>query len=330
MKISCCIPVLNEPEDQLIKVLHNLTNGYSVDMLEVIIYNDGSCHDDGTPKSLESYNFPSRIRQYLKIIDCPTRFGVGYAFDRASEVAKGEILVLMGSDTLPEKGWMAKVLNACEDNTLNSCCSVGVQSDNLDINKEGAVSRYGASITWCMTHDDLPRESPLRNDPNYREIIGCRWAGKKSDEPYEIDAVYGAWYWCRKSFYQKIHGFDTKVNNHFHGFAYWGHLEGMISIKTKVYNGRCIMHPNIRAGHIFARINQDNVDNHRSVREDFHYWNRLWIARTMLTEELRDECINHMLPCLCYNQAKVWVKHHFKEIQEVRERNILDGNLISK
>jgi len=236
----------------------------------------------------------------------------------------------MGSDVLPEKGWYAKVINSCEDNTLNSCCSVGVQSNNLDINKEGAVSRYGASITWTLVHADLPKNSPFKDNLDYREIIGCRWASKQSDEPYELDAVYGAYYWCKKEFYQKIHGFDTEVNNHFHGFSMWGHLEAMISIKTKVYNGRCIMHPNIRAGHIFARINQDNVDSHRSVREDFHYWNRLWIAHTMLSDELRDECLNHLKHCLNLSQAQVWVKHHWKEIQAVRERNKREGKLVLK
>jgi glycosyltransferase involved in cell wall biosynthesis len=331
IKISAVIPVRNESIDLLTLTISNLTEGISPDDLEVVVVNDGSIYPDGTHQSLEKDLSFLKEGRNLKFIDNKEQYGVGYCFDRGTELALGDTIVLMGSDTLPEaRKWFVDVLSAVKDEEMGCCCSVGLNNGNFDINKEGCVSRYGASISWTMTHEDLPKTSPLRNDPNYREIIGCRWASKKSDEPYEIEAIYGAWYFCKKEFYQKIGGFDTKPNNHFHGHSFWGHLESLLSLKVRVYNGRCMMYPNIRVGHIFGRIDQNNVNEHRAVREDFHYWNRLWIAHTLLSDELRDKCLNHLLPCLCLSQAQVWIKHHWKGVKEVRERNILNGKLISE
>jgi GT2 family glycosyltransferase len=328
--ISAIIPIINEDPNLLIEVLHNITSGCHPSDLEVILYNDGSVNHDGSFASLHNLKFPIRIKKYLKIIDSTQNSGVGYAFDRGVEVAEGDIVVLMGADVFPQEGWFYDVKYATEDDELGCSCSVGLQPDNYDINKPGMQSRYGATISWTMTTDDLPKSSPMKNDPDYREIIGCRWAGKKSNEPYEIDAVYGAFYFCKREFYQKIHGFDTIVGKHLHGHAFWGHLEAMLSLKVRVYGGKCMMYPNIRAGHVFGRLNIDNFDSHRAVRMDYHYWNRLWIAHTMLDDELRDECLNHLIHCLNLSQAQVWIKQNWSAVRAIRERNEREGKLISK
>jgi hypothetical protein len=235
----------------------------------------------------------------------------------------------MGADIWVERGsWLKSLLSVVKSNEIGCACSVGLQPGNYDITQEGLYLRYGAKIIYKMTHDDLPKNSVLRNDPNYSEIIGCKWLQKQSDEPYEVDAIYGAFYFTTKEFYQRIHGFDTEEGNRFKGHSHWGHLEAMLSLKARVYGGRCMMYPDIKAGHIFGRIS--DVYKVRSVREDLHYWNRLWVAETMLDDPLKEECLNHLKFCKNLSEAQAWIKQNWDTVQEVRNRNKREGILISK
>ena len=329
--LSIIIPVHNESLELLTLVISNMNEGISPDDCEIVLVNDGSIYSDGTHQRLAKDLDHLKTGRNIKFIDRKEQFGVGYSFDEGAKQAIGDILVLCGSDVFPPKrSWLKDVQNTVKSNEIGCACSVGLQPGNYDINAEGLYLRYGAKILWTLTVDDLPKNSPLRKYPNYREIIGCKWANKISDEPYEIDACYGAFYFIKKEFYQRMGGFDTIERNHLHGFAYWGHLEAMLSLKVRVYGGKCVMYPDIKVGHIFGRLDDKNVASHRAVREDYHFWNRLWIAHTLLDDELRDECLNHLLPCLNLNQAKVWIRQNWDAVQRVRERNKREEKLIKK
>jgi glycosyltransferase involved in cell wall biosynthesis len=319
--ISAIIPCLNENIDNLNGVISNLADGAKKNELEIIIVNDGSVNDDGSFKPIRLEELP--ISDYnIKVINNKQRHGVGYSFDRGAEIASGDTIVLMGADVYPKRRkWRKSLENAVKSDELGCGCSAGLQM---------GLKRYGAKILWTMTHDDLPKNSPLRNDPNYSEIIGCKWQDKKSDEPYEIDAVYGAFYWLTKELYQRMHGFDTVDGERYRGAIYWGHLEAHLSLKARVYGLKCMMYPDIETEHEFSRVDKNNFDKVRSIREDYHYWNRLWIAHTLLDAPLRDKCLNHLKFCKNLSEAKVMAKYHWREIQEVRERNIREGNLIKK
>jgi hypothetical protein len=256
---------------------------------------------------------------------------VGYGIDRCVKDASGDIIVISGADIYPERGkWLKSLKNALKSNEMGCACSVGLQPGNYDIAQEGLYHRYGATITWTMTVDDLPKNSELRKDPNYREIIGCRWANKKSDEPYEIDAVYGAFYFTTREFYERMHGFDTVAGEQFRGFRMWGHLEAMLSLKARVYGGKCMMYPNIKVGHVFQRINIDNISKVRSIREDWHWWNKLWIVHTMLDNPLKEECLNHLNFSHNLSVAQVWIRQNWDAVQSIRKRNKREGKLISR
>lgn len=329
-KISVCIPVKNEDPELLIEVLHSITFGCPLDSLEIILYNDGSEHPNGTSLSLEEYNFPLRIKNYLKIINNKNQYGVGYAFDRCVEQAHGDILVLCGADIFPQKGWFYDVLHAVKDKEIGCCTSVGLQPSQYDINKPGMVSRYGARLMYTYTVDDLPKKSELREDPDFKDILEAKWAAKKSDEPYEIDCLLGAFYFVKKSFYQEIGGFDTIEGRRFHGHKYYGSLEPFLSLKARVYNGRSVVYPDIRVGHVFGRLEDDAIYSARAIREDCKQWNKLWIAHTMLDDNFRDEVINFPNHSLSFSQAQVWIKQHWDVIQEKRRYNKIHGKLISK
>jgi GT2 family glycosyltransferase len=327
MTTSVIIPCLNEDPLELKQIIANLAYNFEED-IQVIVINDGSITSDGLPMSYNESIMPDNLLDFM-IINRQKRYGVGASFDLGVKYATGGIIVLMGADILVNKGWwLYDVLSAVHDDEIGCASSVGLQPGMSDISQAGLYHRYGATLTWTLTHDNLPKNSELRRDPNYREIVGCRWADKKSDEPYEIDAVYGAMYFTTKKFYEKFHGFDTDEHNPWSGHKAWGHLESMLSLKARVYGGRCVVYPDIKAGHIFGRIT--DVFKVRSIRADYHYWNRLWIAHTLLDDKLRDECLNHLLPCLNLSEAQAMIKRNWATVQEVRERNRREGKLISK
>jgi hypothetical protein len=251
---------------------------------------------------------------------------VGYSLDRGVEQALGDIVVIMGADVFPERGWLEKVKACVADNEIGCACSVGLQPGNYDINAEGMYLRYGASIKYTLTVDDLPKHSELRKNPNHKDILEPKWEPKRSDEPYEIENIYGAFYWLKRDFYEKIHGWDTQPYVDFRGHMAWGCLETMLSIK--VYGGKCMMYPDIKAGHIFGRIGKDDMP--RSIRGDLKWWNKLWVAHTMLDDSLRDELLAFPEHSLNFSQAKAYIKQNWSTVQEVRERNKREGKLISK
>jgi glycosyltransferase involved in cell wall biosynthesis len=326
--ISAIIPVLNEPEDTLIETLHHLTHGCPVDDLEVILVNDGSVNDDGSRRLLESYDFPSRIKQYLKFIDNGRRHGVGYSMDRGSEVATGDILVLMGGDIIVGRSWLYDVKNMAKQGEIGCCCSVGLSPGNYDIEKADLYHRYGAKLLYTIGVDDLPKNSPLRKDPNYRDILGGQFQPKKADEPYEISCLMGAFYWMKREDYVRIHGFDTEKGREYIGHRYYGALEPYLSLKAEVYGMKLRVYPDFKVGHTFSRI--EDIYTARSLREDYVFWNKLLIAYTMLEDSLKDKCLNFLRPCLNLSQAQNYIKKNWDVVQRLRNRNIAEGKLVSE
>jgi glycosyltransferase involved in cell wall biosynthesis len=324
--ISVCIPCLNESDEDIARVVENTTYGYNVEDIEIILYNDGSMHDDATFRLIKVPQWEN-----YQISGHPKRHGVGYGIDRMVSEATGDTIMILGSDVYLERGkWLQSLENLSKTNIIGCASSIGLQPDNLDMGKKGLTTRYGAELIWKMDVNDLPPESPLREDPNYRDILNGRWVSKKSDEPYEISCLMGGAYWMSREFYLKIGGFDTKEGETFYGHIFYGHLEPFLSLKAKVYGGRCVMYPNIRSGHVFGRITEANSDKYRAIREDYRHWNALWIAHTMLEESFRDELINFPNHSLTFSTAQAYIRRNWDKVQEVRERNEREGKLITK
>jgi glycosyltransferase involved in cell wall biosynthesis len=326
--ISVLMPVHNEDKELLTRVLVHFTMNKQGEDLEIILYNDGSTKSDATFLSLHDLDFPQRIKNYLKIIDNPKQYGVGYSFDRAFEASRGEIIVLAGSDTFPQRSWLSDVKSLVKDNEIGCCASVGLNLGNYDIDAPDRVTRYGAKLLFKVTIDDLPPESKLRSNPDYRDILEGKWESKKSDEPYEISCAMGAWYFMKREFYEKIHGFDTIEGQRLVGHQHWGKLEPYLSLKAKVYGGKCVVYPNIRVGHVFHKFNED--DPPRAIRDDLKWFNGLFIAHTMLEESFRDELINFPNHSLNFSTAQAYIRRNMDKVQEVRQRNEREGKLISR
>ena len=323
---SIIIPCLNEDSDSLYRTIEAISDGYSGFDMEIIVINDGSVNSDGSPKPYDSNDFPF---DNTIAINRPKRFGVGAAFDLGVKYASGDTIVLCGADILPERGkWLTGVLNAVKEDEVGCPANVGLHDGIYDLNEEGLYTRYGADLLYMVGVNDLPKNSPLRKNPNYTVLFEGKFAPKRSDEPYEISCLMGAFYFCKKSFYERIHGFDTDPSNSYSGHWFYGSLEPYLSLKAKVYGGKCTMYPGMRVGHQFSRVDPDNLS--RAIRPDAHWWNRLFIAHTMLEDSFRDEVLAFPNHELNLSLAQVMIKRNWETVQRIRERNKREGKLITK
>ena len=324
--VSVIIPCLNEDNNSLYRTIEAISDGYSGFDMEIIVINDGSVNSDGSPKLYDSNDFPF---DNTIVVNRPKRFGVGAAFDLGVKYTSGDTIVLCGADILPERGkWLTDVLNAVKEDEIGCPANVGLHDGIYDLNEEGLYTRYGADLLYTVGVNDLPKNSPLRKNPDYTVLFEGKFAPKRSDQPYEISCLMGAFYFCKKSFYERIHGFDTDLGNSYSGHLLYGSLEPYLSLKAKVYGGRCMMYPDMRVGHQFSRVDPDNLS--RAIRPDAHWWNRLFIAHTMLEDSFRDEVLAFPNHELNLSLAQVMIKRNWATVQRIRERNKREGKLITK
>ena len=227
MEISVLIPFRNDYE-HIDAVVRNIIDTAESDDYEILVYNDGSVLSSGKPRTLELDYKNTRV------INASQSYGVGYAFDRLAEEAQGEYMVLTASDVFPYRGWYEKVRNEIDRNPNTIGCAVCVGDKPKIINGEEHYTKYyGADLLIKMSNDDLPLHSKLRERKGgYTDLFRGKWADKKGDEPYEISCLMGAFYWCHKSWYGHIGGFDTKRGNKYCGHSTWSHLEPYLSMKS--------------------------------------------------------------------------------------------------
>jgi len=323
--VSVCIIFRNDVE-LIYDTVDLLCEGTDPREFEIIIYNDGSVDSAGKFQPLEASSFH---KYNLKVINNPIHFGIGYGFDRLVFQAIGDTIVLCGSDIRPRpRSWLTDVKNSVKSkpNTIGCAVCIGLTPDNLDLDQEGRNIRYGADLLFTVGINDLSvfSEIPQKN-PNYQALFEAKWRHEKdSDEPYEIPCALGAFYFLSKAYYEKIGGFDTKPNVRFRGHQVYGSLEPYISLKSWLVGGGVTLYPNIEVGHIFKRVEGGKIFDKRSVRHDYHAFNRFYIAHTMIFDEaLRDRIINFLKPTLNVNRAKKYIRDNYSSVLEVKERNKL-------
>jgi glycosyltransferase involved in cell wall biosynthesis len=319
--ISICIPTRNDFADVENVVKHLLETAKSDD-LEILIYNDGSVYGSNLPRPLE-LNYPN-----VRVINANKSFGVGYAFDRAVEQAKGEIIVLMGSDVYPREGWYEKVRNEVIRNpeTLGCAVCIGLNPTRMNLDDPKNFKRYGADLLFYVDNDDLPKDSGLRNRKGgYTDLFHAKWlSGKQSDEPYSIPCLLGAFYFTSKEYYRKLNGWDTVPNNRYIGHRCWGSLEPYISLKSWLVGGGCTLYPDIEAGHVFSRIDIRNQFSKGARSAEWMFWNRIFMLETMILSDFtRNRLYDFMHYELNFGVAQKMIREHRMEVDRVREQNRL-------
>jgi glycosyltransferase involved in cell wall biosynthesis len=326
MKFSIVLPFKNDYE-LINDVVENIIATAESDDYEIIVYNDGSVHSSGRPRTLELDYKNTRV------INASQSFGVGYAFDRCVEQAKGDILILQGSDVYAHKGWHTKVLDAVKSNPTTIGCAVCVGD------KEPFRKYYGADLLIKMGNDDLPLHSKLRERKGgYTDLFRGKWSEKRGNggineglsegtneginNPYEISCLMGAFYWTTKEWYRHIGGWDTEKGNRYCGHSTWGHLEPHLSMKSYLCGGNCVLYPDIEVTHLFNRVDRHNRGSKGTRGADAMHWNAQWIVETMVLNGLRRNMLqDFMNPELNLNVARQMIKRNMTTVERYRERN---------
>lgn len=322
-KTSVIIPCHND-YDLLLEVIDNLNFGIDKSDVEIVVVNDGSVSDDGRfkPFSFDPFKYPN-----VAVINNPIQRGVGASFDSGFKYSTGGIIVLMGSDIFTHKrSWLQSVNTAVRTypNTIGCAVCVGLEGDNRDLDFEGRNLRYGAELLFQVDASDLSVFSTIPEKyPNYQALFEARWLNQQmSYEPYQIPCALGAFYFTSREYYHKIGGWDTDPNKRFQGHKIWGALEPHLSLKSHLCGGGVTLFPNIEAGHVFGRIPQDKLFEKRAIRHDYMWFNRLWVAETMVFDEnLRKQIISFIRPTLNFNKAKQYIRKNYDNVLRVRERN---------
>jgi len=196
---------------------------------------------------------------------------------------------------------------------------VSVAKDGTEHHKK----YYGADMLFTYGMDDLPPESKLRERKGgFTDLFRGRWASKKSDEPYEISCLMGAFYFTTKTWYQAIGGFDTEPGNRYCGHRVWSHLESHLSLKSYLHGGNCILHPDIEVTHIFNRIDRRNRWSKGSRSAEWFHWNSQWILETMVLNEFtRNRIRDFKTRELNWNEAEKMIRDNYATILRYRESN---------
>jgi glycosyltransferase involved in cell wall biosynthesis len=326
--ISVIIPFKND-FSTIEGVLHNVYLGIQQDDLEIILVNDGSKHTNTRFRPIEpAKDFSLRTQRYVKVINNPMGYGVGYSFDRGAEIARGDILVLMGADVFPRSGWDSKVKDAVQSNpnTLGCATCIGLNPDRKNLDDPKNKMRYGADLLFTYGPEDTPKGSGLRDIHNFSNLFRGRWrTDKVSDSPCDIPCLMGAFYFTSREYYRLLAGWDTRSGNHWRGHRAWGHLEPYISLKSWLVGGGCTLYPDIQAGHVFARITDRTKKWDGGVRnESDRYWNQLFMLETMIMDtDLQLKLNNFLKPRKNLGIARKWIKQHYDTIEQVRAANSL-------
>lgn len=314
MKLSVIIACYND-QDWLNRTIDSLYQGHDNNSFEVIVVDDSSFK-------------PITCREPVKVLRNNLNRGVGYCFDRGVKESVGDVLMLMGSDVLlRDRSWHTDALRyATEHPNSIGCAVVSCFSPECqDWGHPDMKKTYGATVK--MIGEDTMEVYP-GFDVYHQDVFVT--SSYKSFPGDTVPCLIGACYVTTKSWYMHIHGWDTDggVNA---GHKHWGGLEPWISFKTWLSGGEIRVIQPIEAGHIYGRITKPGAAHaKRGVRGDLKWYNKLFIAHTILTADERQPLI-HLIEQnfrkneaadLNYEKAKKMIKHVSSWIGTVRERNI--------
>jgi glycosyltransferase involved in cell wall biosynthesis len=226
--------------------------------------------------------------------------GVGAAFDVGVSKANGDILFLIGSDVVVPPNWLEKV---DEISTLYHDSIVCGECKHAQIDK---VVGYGATIAWTMNSNGMG----IRAD-----AVQARWIRNRlAPMPFEVPCILGAAYVVHKSLYNSIRGWR--------GHKFFGGLEPMISIKAWLSGYRCLCDPTFPIGHYFNRYKKtSDILANRSLKPDWYFYNKMFIAETMLLPRHKEKVIRHLGVYHATEMAKKYLRDNADLVNSERIAN---------
>lgn len=139
------------------------------DQTEIFVVDNDS--KDGSPQACEEF-FKKAKFLHFKVFANKENLGFARANNQATEVAKGEYIILLNSDTITRRGGLSLLVEAMDAHPVQEQSANGVESGNFDrlgiitpslLNPDGSLQNQGGSLPSLATIasqmlflDDLP------------------------------------------------------------------------------------------------------------------------------------------------------------------------------
>jgi glycosyltransferase involved in cell wall biosynthesis len=253
-QLSIIMPHYNDVET-LMGTISELYETIDVSSFELIVVNDGS-----------KFRLPEdyAMRKNMRYVEHFVNLGVGQAFDTGVRLANSDNIILMGADVRFKKnGWASRMLSVIKQNQT-SIIATACGSTTSD------VVYYGADVMFLVKNKDLGLGHPRKHIEDYTSVLEGKWRPRTSRGVYEVPCLMGAFYGVKKSWYEKIRGFELHYK--------WGGLEPYISLKTWKMGGSVLVDSDNITYHIFNRKPQ------RDALWDVLAYNQLMIANTVFSQ----------------------------------------------
>jgi GT2 family glycosyltransferase len=181
--VSVIIPVFNQAAltAQCLKAVAARDSG------EIIAVDDAST--DGTPKVLASHG--TRV----KVVRHDANTGFAQSCNDGASAASGEFLVFLNNDTVPQPGWLEKLVGYAHDHPEAAVVGARLLYPNDTIQHAGVV----------VCHDGYPRHIYSGFPAGHPAVAKSR--------PFQI--VTGACFLVRRKLFLSMGGFDTAFRNGF-------------------------------------------------------------------------------------------------------------------
>ena len=243
-KYTIIIPAYNE-ELRLPDTIADIYRTQRREEFSIIVVQDGST--DWTQKDWR-VRYPEITMLWNK-----EQRGVGYSFDRGVSIAQTELLILQGADIRFDRaGFIDSFLERVKENKQSLICTRVAQC-NLDkpsfylneqrqpMYRDHKLGVYqGASILFDHASSKL----------EFRRKLEAKWhpprdadGNKHTEGVHEIGCILGAFYGVNKSWYEHIGGFRAHRQ--------WGTLEPLISLRSYLLGGNCLIDLDTTTGHMF-------------------------------------------------------------------------------
>lgn len=245
-----------------------------------------------------------------RIVRHAQNHGVGRAFDTGAYYAKGDNLIIMGSDIrFIANNWMSKLVATTDANPhsliCTNCVALNKASDkNMDIAYRRNINmRGGASLLF--KYGGTPKKGKM----SPRSILAAQWLPDNKSETgvIEVPVILGAIYGVKRDWYMYIDGFA--------GHHIWGTLEPLISIKSYKFGGNCLCNRDIDTGHIFCKKSLHNIS------QQTVYYNKIWAASILFDKPLSDSLIAHLPASPSVQAAKKMVDSNRVAIKRKEYKN---------
>lgn len=248
-EITIIIPFLNEGVE-VYNTVQSIREHSCKESVEIMLIDDAS--SDGFDYRRVAKIFGTSYYRHNK------RLGVAESRNEGINLSNTEYFILLDAHMrVFQNDWISIVLDAIKNNNNSIiCCQTipinknGVPIENFELNYGAYIDMVDLSVKWNKV-DFYPQ--------NDRSIIPC---------------VLGASYVSSKSFWNKIKG--TK------GLKSYGYDEQLISLKSWLAGGNCILVKNVLFGHIYRNVNNLPYPQNNW---DFMY-NKIYISKLLFNSEL--------------------------------------------